>query len=127
MSLPRKAYRSDLTDAQWKRIKRFLPKPAWTGRPRANDREVINGILYVMWAGCRWEDLPHDIAASPTTCHRRLLDYQRRRVWQKILASLTKEAYRKGLINLNNAYHDAGVIKSKRGRTTKSVSPGNTG
>ena len=127
MSLPRKAYRSDLTDAQWKRIKRFLPKPAWTGRPRANDREVINGILYVMWTGCRWEDLPHDIAASPKTCHRRLLEYQRRRVWQKILASLTKEAYRKGLINLNNAYHDASVIKSKRGRTTKSAFPENTG
>jgi transposase len=127
MPLSRKAYRSDLTDAQWHRIKRFLPGPAATGRPRVDDREVINGILYVMWTGCRWDDLPHDIAASPKTCHRRLLEYQRRRVWQKILASLTKDAYRKGLINLNNAYHDASVIKSKRGRTIKSVSPGNTG
>jgi transposase len=104
-----------------------LPKPAHTGRPRADEREVINGILYVMWTGCRWEDLPHDIAASPKTSHRRLLEYQRRRVWQKILASLTKEAYRKGVINLNNAYHDASVIKSKRGRTTKSAFPENTG
>ncbi len=127
MSLPRKAYRSDLTDAQWQRIKRFLPKPARTGRPRADEREVLNGILYVMWTGCRWDDLPHDIAASPKTCHRRLLEYQRRRVWQKILAALTKEAYRRGLINLNNAYHDASVIKSKRGRTTKSVFPENIG
>lgn len=127
MTLPRKAYRSDLTDAQWKRIKRLLPKPAHTGRPRADDREVINGILYVMWTGCRWEDLPHDIAASPKTCSRRLLDYQRRRIWQKVLASLTNEAYRKGLINLKNAYHDASVIKSKKGRTTKSVSPENIG
>ena len=127
MSLSRKAYHSDLTDAQWNRIKRFVPKSAPTGRPRANDREVINGILYVMWTGCRWADLPHDIGASPTTCHRRLLEYQRRRVWQKILASLTKEAYRTGLINLNNAYHDASVIKSKRGRTIKSVSLENTG
>jgi transposase len=80
-----------------------------------------------MWTGCRWEDLPHDIAASPQTCHRRLLEYQRRRVWQKILASLTKEAYRKGLINLNHAYHDASVIKSNKGHTTKSVFLGNTG
>ena len=116
MSLPRKAYRSDLTDAQWNRIKPLLPKPSRTGRPRADEREVINGILYVMWTGCRWDDRPHDIAASPKTCHRRLLEYQRRRVWQKILASLTKEAYRKGLINLTNAYH-----------ATKSVFPGNTG
>ncbi len=30
-----------------------------------------------------------------------------------------KEADRKGLINLKNAYHDASVVKSKRGRKTK--------
>ncbi len=127
MILSRKAYRSDLTDAQWNRIKRFLPKPNKTGRTRADDREVINGILYVMWTGCRWDDLPHDITASPKTCNRRLLEYQRRRIWQKILASLTKEAYRKGLINLKNAYHDASVIKSKKGRTIRSDSQENTG
>lgn len=125
--LERKPYRSDLSDAQWHRIKRLLPKAASTGRPRSDDREVINGILYVMWTGCRWEDMPHDIAASPKTCHRRLLEYQRRRVWQKILASLTKQAYGKGMINLNNCYHDASIIKSKKGRTTKLDTLENTG
>lgn len=126
MSLRRKPYRSDLSDAQWHRIMRLLPKPAATGRPREDDREIINGILYVMWTGCRWEDMPHDIAASPKTCNRRLLEYQRRRVWQKIVTSLMKEAYSKGIINLNNCYHDASVIKSKRGRMTKSGTQENT-
>lgn len=124
-TLTRKAYRSDLTDTQWKRIKRLLPKPAATGRPRVNEREVINGILYVLSTGCRWEDMPHDIGASYQTCNRPLLDYQRRRIWQKLLGELMKEADRKGLINLNNAYHDASVIKSKRGRKTKSDTPEN--
>jgi transposase len=118
-SLPRKAYRSDLSDAQWKRIKRLLPKSKRFGRTRSNDREVINGILYVLNTGCRWEDMPHDIDASYQTCHRRLLEYQRRRVWQKILGDLMKEADRRGLINLKNAYHDASVIKTKRGLKTK--------
>lgn len=127
MTPPRQPYRSDLSEAQWKRIKRLLPKAARIGRPRANDREVINGILYVMWTGCRWEDLPHDIAASPKTCHRRLLEYQRRRVWQRMLGELTKEANRKGILNLKNCYHDASVIKSKKGRTTKSATRENTG
>lgn len=126
-SLPRKAYRSDLSDAHWNRIKRLLPKPKARGRPRAHEREVINGILYVLSTGCRWEDLPHDIAASYQPCNRRLLDYQRRRVWQKILGELMKEADRKGLLNLNNAYHDASVVKSKRGRKTKSDIQENTG
>jgi transposase len=118
-STTRKAYRSDLTHAQWKRIRRLLPKPAAAGRPRVNEREVINGILYVLSTGCRWEDMPHDIAASYQTCNRRLLEYQRRRVWQKVLGELMKEADRQGLINLKNAYHDASVIKSKRGHTIK--------
>ena len=115
----RKPYRSDLTDEQWNRIKRLLPKKESTGRPRADDREVINGILYVLSTGCRWEDMPHDIEASYQTCNRRLLEYQRRRVWQKIQQELMKEAYRKGKINLNNAYHDASIVKSKRGLKAK--------
>lgn len=115
----RKPYNSDLTDEQWQRIKPLLPKPAKTGRPRSDDREVLNGIFYVLSTGCRWKDMPHDIEASPSTCNRRLLEYQEERIWQKIQQELTKEAYRKGKINLNNGYHDASVVKSKRGLKTK--------
>jgi len=124
--LTRKPYRSDLSDGQWRKIKQWLPKTKPTGRPRANEREVINGILYVLSTGCRWDDLPHDIAASPKTCNRRLLEYQRRRVWQKIQAELLKEARRRGYLNLNNAYHDASLVKSKKGRTVKSDTQENT-
>jgi hypothetical protein len=68
---------------------------------------------------CGWEYLPHDIRTSWRTCHRRLLEYQRRRVWQKIVAALMKLAYRKGKIKLKNAYHDASVVKSKKGAKIK--------
>src|SRR5437667_9049339 len=101
-TLPRKACRSDLTDTQWYRVKRLLPKPAATGHPRSDDREVLNGFLYVLSTGCRWEYLPHGIGASYQTCNRRLLEYQRRRVWQKMLGELLKEANRKGRLNLKN-------------------------
>jgi putative transposase len=124
--LPRKSYRSDLSDVQWRRVKGLLPKSAHIGRPRVNDREVINGILYVLSTGCRWEDLPHDIDVSCQTCNRRLLEYQRRRVWQKILRELMKEANRRHKLNLTNCYHDASAIKSKRGRKIKSVTRENT-
>lgn len=118
-TLKRKSYDSDLTDKQWQFIKPLLLKPAKTGRPRADRREVINGILYVLKTGCKWKDLPHDIKASPSTCNRTLLEYQKKRIWQKIQAKLIKEAYRKKKINLNNTYHDASVIKSKKGTNKK--------
>jgi len=38
---------------------------------------------------------------------------------RKMLGDLMKEADRKGLINLRNAYHDASVVKSKRGPKTR--------
>jgi transposase len=125
-SIKRQPYRSDLTEGQWNFIRPLLPKPARTGRPRANTREVLNGILYVLRTGCQWEDLPHDIQASPKTCHRRLLEYQRRRVWQKIVQVLLQEANRRRYLNFKNAYHDASVIKSKRGANRRSATRENT-
>ena len=125
-TLNRKSYRSDLSDERWHCIKRFLPNDCQTGRPRADDREIINGILYVLTTGCAWEDLPHDIAASYKTCHRRLLELQRRRVWQTMLAALLKAADHRKLLNWKNAYHDASVIKSKRGPRLKSAIRENT-
>jgi hypothetical protein len=43
-------------DRQWDLIRSSLPRPAYTGRPRANDRMTLNGILHVLMSGCRWMD-----------------------------------------------------------------------
>jgi transposase len=124
--MPRKPYRSDLTDAQWDYLKRRLPRSARTGRPRAAEREVGNGILYVLHTGGRWEDMPPAIRASPKTCNRRLLEYQRRGVWQRLVAALLKEADRRGLLNFKNCSHDASVVQSKKGQTKRSATQAST-
>lgn len=63
----RKAYSTDLTDAQWERIAPFLPGPCRRGRQREVDlREVINAILYISRTGCQWRNLPHDLPAKST-------------------------------------------------------------
>jgi transposase len=74
---------TDLTDKQWAAIAPLLPRPAATGRPRADDRRTLNGILYVLRTGCRWRDLPREYG-SPTTCWRRLTRWQREGVWPRI-------------------------------------------
>ena len=53
-------YATDLTDEQWKIIRRFLPKKSKTGRPRLDRRKVLNAILYVNRTGCQWRMLPAD-------------------------------------------------------------------
>ena len=55
-------YQTDLTDAEWRVIAPHLPKPCATGRPREWPmREIVNGIFYVMRAGCPWRLLPNDL------------------------------------------------------------------
>ena len=62
MKLKRKAYPTDLTDAQWDVVKRQLPGANTRGAPRrVNLREIINGLLYLARSGCQWRMLPHDL------------------------------------------------------------------
>jgi len=47
----------ELSDGEWEVIRPLLPPRAGVGRPRIDDRLIINGILYVLVTGCRWMDL----------------------------------------------------------------------
>lgn len=65
--LKRRSYSSDLTQAQWNRLRPLLPKAKPGGHPRTVDlREVVNAILYRLKSGCSWQDLPHDFPPSGT-------------------------------------------------------------
>jgi putative transposase len=60
----RRAYSTDLSDAQWERLRSVFPpaKNARTGRPRTYAlREIVNALLYQVRTGCQWRNLPHDL------------------------------------------------------------------
>jgi predicted DNA-binding transcriptional regulator YafY/transposase len=77
----------ELTDNQWVLINNILPPKPWTGRPRINDRRIINGILWVLRTGLSWSDLPREYAA-PSTCNTRFLSWQRNGTWERICQTL---------------------------------------
>jgi putative transposase len=59
--MPRRAYPSDLTDAQWGRLEPLLPPLRSGGRPRTHSpREIIDAIRYVLCGGMSWRALPRD-------------------------------------------------------------------
>jgi len=63
-------YTSDLTDGEWQLIDYCFPRPSKTGRPREHSfRELLNGVFYVVKAGCQWRNLPKDFAPWGTTYH----------------------------------------------------------
>jgi transposase len=53
-------YASDLTDEEWNLVAPMIPPARRGGRPRdVNIREIINGLLYLLWTGCLAVLLPN--------------------------------------------------------------------
>ena len=60
-------YPSDLTDAQWAKLQPLLRQTQTKlGRPPADSRTMINGILYVVRGGIPWRFLPKSYGPWPT-------------------------------------------------------------
>src|SRR5487761_505769 len=58
----RKAYPSDLRDAEWAALEAVVPAVKSGGRPaRHTRREIVNAILYVVQGGNQWRAMPHDL------------------------------------------------------------------
>lgn len=106
---------SDLTDKEWGKLHPLLPPKAATGRPRADDRKTVNGILYVLSTGCRWEDVPPERYGSGKTCWYRFSEWRKDGTWNAIGGILLMQLNRRRKLNLTNAYLDTSVRQNKRG------------
>src|SRR5260370_32416018 len=106
--------RIHLTDKQWAFICPLLPLPACTGRPRADGRRAVGGILYVLIRGCRWEDLPR-VYGAPTTVWRRLKCWGEEGVWERIWRAALATLDANGQLDWSLAFLDGSFAPAKRG------------
>ncbi len=83
--------RYDLTEEQWQRLQPVLPKHKKEGRPRADDRRMVNGIRWVLRTGAPWRDLPERYG-SWHTVYSRFYRWQKAGHWDRILKILQEEA-----------------------------------
>ena len=60
-------YPSDLTDAEWAHVVPVIP-PARRGgnRRHVDEREVVNGLMYILSTGCQWRAIPKDLPPRST-------------------------------------------------------------
>jgi len=60
-------YPSDLTDGEWAHVGPLIP-PARRGgnRRHVDEREVVNGLMYILSTGCQWRAIPRDLPARST-------------------------------------------------------------
>ena len=83
----------------WELIEPLLPvkerRYRYPGRKRLPDRQALQGILFVLHTGISWMHLPAELGfGSGVTCWRRLDEWQRAGVWERLhqllLARLTR-------------------------------------
>ena len=108
-----------LPDDLWNIIAPLLPaeppKPKG-GRPRVADRAALTGILFVLKTGCPWQSLLRELGCgSGSTCWRRLRDWQRAGVWDRLHRLLLDRLGSRGRINWSRAALDSASIPVKRG------------
>lgn len=110
-----------LSDEEWELIEPIIRKCSkkkkrkdGRGRPRVSDRECLDGIIWILITGAKWSDLPDDYP-SASTCWRRLNEWSRSKVFNKILQTLLERLRDEGKLGENHTALDSQVVIAKKG------------
>jgi transposase len=88
----RKAYPSDLRDAEWQRLEPLVPAVKPGGRPaRWSRREIVNAILYVVRGGNQWRAMPHDLPPWQTAYYY-FRQWRNAGTWETVHSTLREQA-----------------------------------
>ena len=86
--MSRRAYPTDLTDAQWAILEPHVPPPKPGGRPpKHTRRELVDAMLYVLRGGIAWRLLPHEFPPWQTVYHYFRI-WRMDGTWERINAAL---------------------------------------
>ncbi len=58
-------YPSDLSDEEWA-FRSYRPQPSRATSATVKLREVVNGLMYILSAGCQWRAIPKDLLPRST-------------------------------------------------------------
>lgn len=105
-----------LSDKQWNLIQPLLPKQDFSrgGRPRADDRKTIDGIVWILSTGAQWDEVPAKYG-SGKTCWERFNKWKKEGVWKKIWKELLVILDKENKITWEISYLDGTFASAKKG------------
>jgi transposase len=109
-----------VSDELWSRIEPLLPRVErryrYPGRKRLPDRQALQGILFVLYTGIAWRHLPAELGfGGGSTCHRRMDEWQRAGVWERLHELLLAELRAAGELEWSRAVADSSHVQAKKG------------
>lgn len=118
--MSRRAYPTDLSDAQWATLEPLVPAPKSGGRPPKHPRrEIVNAMFYVLRGGIAWRAMPHDLPPWQTV-YDYFWQWRDDGTWERINTALRERVrVRKG----REAQPSAGIIDSQSAKTTEKGGP----
>ena len=90
-----------LSESQMERISPFFPRSH--GIPRADDRRVVSGILYVIKHGLQWKDAPAEYGPYKTL-YNRFIRWSRLGVFNKIFSELANKTSFDGSLMIDSTH-----------------------
>ena len=110
----------EVPDGLWERIEPLLPtRPRrfrYPGRRPFDDRLALQGILFVLHTGIAWRHLPLELGfGGGSTCYRRLDEWQRAGVWERLHALLLAELHAADQLEWERAVADSSHLQAKKG------------
>lgn len=109
-----------VSDELWELVEPLLPRKErrfrYPGRRRLSDREALQGILFVLHTGIAWTHLPRELGfGSGVTCWRRLDEWQKAGVWERLHVELLSRLRAAGEIEWSRAVVDSSQVQAKKG------------
>ena len=112
------ARREELTDEQWTLIEPLIPelprREDGRGRPWRDTREEMNGVLWILRSGARWQDLPGRFPPYQT-CHRRFQQWSHNGTLRRVLEALAEDLRERGEVDLGECFVDGTFVTAKKG------------
>ena len=107
----------EVPDALWGRLgplleRRYPRKPI--GRPRADLRRVVNGVIFRLRTGCQWNQLPR-IFGDDATVHRWFQRFVADGVLEELWAILIDECEQLGAVDWRWQAADGSMGKARLG------------
>jgi transposase len=109
--------RPQLSDEQWAMVSDLFKPPQPSpqgGRPRADSRACLEGVLWVLRSGARWKDLPRCFPSYPT-CWRRFVEWTTDGTLDRAHHRLVRLLDESGQINWEEGFADGTFASAKKG------------